>query len=235
VTSAQQGDTLLWNTATGEIARRFPTGGPFAVSPDGHVAAIARNNPDFLDPSTSLVLLLDLRTGARRSALTPLAHTWIIAVQFTSDGKSIVGASFDGAVRVWDVASGAIVQTFTGQPSGVNLAVVPSGDTAVSGGANGSVAAWDLSGTQRLGKTIRWNSSRMGRCPTIPCVVVNPQGTLMASNQGDGTVVLVDLRTQRLVNTLPARNGARSDALAFFPDGQTLATGGAPATSRCGM
>jgi WD40 repeat protein len=48
----------------------------------------------------------------------------------------------------------------------------------------------------------------------------------MAISRGDGTIALIDLRTRRVIDTLPARNGPQSEALAFFPDGRRLATGG---------
>ena len=50
VTSAQNGQMLLWDTRSGRIQRRLPFGGPFALSPDGHLAAVARNNPNAADP-----------------------------------------------------------------------------------------------------------------------------------------------------------------------------------------
>ena len=137
----------------------------------------------------------------------------------------MVGASYDGALRVWEVGSGSTVETFSGQGSGV-LAIAPDGRTALSGVENGSVAAWDLSGTQRLGRTFRWTTLE-GGCQAMPCFVVNPQGTLMASDQTDGKVALIDLKTLRAIGKLPARNGTRASALAFFPDGRRLATGGA--------
>ena len=56
--------------------------------------------------------------------------------------------------------------------------------------------------------------------------MINPQSTLMATSQADGTVALIDLRTRRVIDTLPARNGPQAEALAFFPDGRRLATGG---------
>jgi WD40 repeat protein/class 3 adenylate cyclase len=224
VTSAQQGETLLWNPRTGRIERRLPVGGPFAVSTNGLLAAVAQNSPDPADPSASLTLV-DLRTGQDRS-LEPLpTRGWIIGLQFTPDGKSVVGASFEGALHVWGLASGSIEQTFSGQPSGMNLAVLRDGSAVVSGSQGGSVAAWDLAGTHRLGRTFRWNAPRMG-CPTVPCLVVNPKGTLMATSQADGTVALIDLRTHEVMATLPARNGPAAAALAFFPNGRTMATGG---------
>jgi WD40 repeat protein/energy-coupling factor transporter ATP-binding protein EcfA2 len=226
VTSAQQGETLLWSARTGRIQRRFATGGPFAISPDGRLAAVAGNSPNSSNPSASLAVL-DLTTGRRR-ALTPLpAQGWIISVAFTPDGRRVVGASFEGALRVWDVASGAIVQTFAGQSSGENLAVTPDGRTVFSGAETGTVVAWDLSGSQQLGRGIRWDTRGQDQgCLTTPCFVINPQSTLMATSQGDGTVALIDLVTRRVIDTLAARNGPQSEALAFFPDGRRLATGG---------
>ena len=224
VTSAQQGDTLLWSATSGRIERRFPVGGPFAVSPNGLLAAVARNSPNPLDPSASLALL-DLSTGRQRSLEALPAAAWIVGLQFTPDAKRVVGASFEGALRVWDVASGSIAQTFSGQSSGLNLAVLPGGSAVVSGSQGGSVTAWSITGAHRLGRTFRWNVPTMG-CPSAPCLAVNPQSTLMATNQADGTIALIDLHTHKVVGTLPARNGSIGIALAFFPDGRTLATGG---------
>ena len=45
-----------------------------------------------------------------------------------------------------------------------------------------------------------------------------------------GRVGLVDLRTARFLATLAARNGPDADALAFFPNGRMLATGGTNGT-----
>ncbi len=216
VTSAQNGEMLLWDTRTGRIQRRFPFGGPFALSPDGHLAAVARNNPNPAEPSAQMAAL-DLRTGEPRFLEDLPASAWIVALQFAPDGKSVVGADFGGGLNVWDLASGKIVETFEG---GLNVAVTPDGRTVLSEGV-----AWDLSGTQRLGRTFRWRKPAEG-CGSTPCFWIHPQSSLMAEALTGGTVGLVDLRTERLVATLPARNGEEAAALAFFPDGRTLVTGG---------
>jgi WD40 repeat protein/class 3 adenylate cyclase len=218
VTSAQNGETLLWDTRSGRIQRRFTFGGPFALSPDGHVAAVARNNPNPNEPSARMAVL-DLRSGRHRFLEDLPTRAWIVALQFTPDGKSIVGGDFNGGLRVWNLASGDIVQTFEGERN-LNLAVTPNGRTVLSEGA-----AWDLSGMQSLSRTFRWRTPAEG-CRTTPCFWIDPQGSLMAQALANGTVALVDLRARRLVATLPARNGEEAEALAFFPDGRTLATGG---------
>jgi WD40 repeat protein len=95
----------------------------------------------------------------------------------------------------------------------------------VAGAQDGTITVWDVAGTRRLGSTFRWRSSDAG-CLTAPCIVIDRRGTLMAESSGNGTVGLVDLRTQRPAGTLPPKTGPLVDALAFLPDGRTLVTGG---------
>jgi WD40 repeat protein len=56
-------------------------------------------------------------------------------------------------------------------------------------------------------------------------MAINPAGTVMAADEGDGTVDLVDLRTLRWFATLPATGGQVANGLAFTPDGRQLLTG----------
>jgi WD40 repeat protein/class 3 adenylate cyclase len=216
VTSAHNGEMLLWDTRSGRIQRRFTFGGYFALSPDGHVAAVARNNLNPVDPSARMAVL-DLRTGRHRLLEGLVTKAWIVDLQFTPNAKSIVAADYSGGLRVWNLASGKIAQTFEGGP---NVAVTPDGRTVLS-----ERVAWDLSGTQSLSRTFRWRAPAEG-CGTGVCFWIDPQSSLMAEALANGRVALVDLRAHRLVATLPAKNGQPAEALAFFPDGRTLATGG---------
>ena len=56
LTSAQQGDTLLWDPRTGRILRRFPLGGVPALAPDGRTVALGQNSPSAGDQSASVVV-----------------------------------------------------------------------------------------------------------------------------------------------------------------------------------
>jgi WD40 repeat protein len=225
LTSAEQGQTFLWNPRTGRIVRRYPIGGRFAISADGTSLALALNSPTPAITS-SRIAILNLRSGATRSLAAQVPDAWVIGLAFAAGGRRIVGADFEGDVFVWDIATGAIAEKYSSQPGArLEMALDPSGTTVFSGAEDGSVVASDLAGSRRLGRAFRWNVPFQS-CPFAPCIVVNPQSTLMATDQGDGTVALVNLRTLQRVAVLPARNGPVANAIAFSSDGRTLLTGG---------
>jgi WD40 repeat protein len=223
LTSAQQGETLIWDPHTGRILRRFPLGGVPAVAPDGRTVALGQNSPNPADQSASVVLL-DLRTGSHRALLENLPGNWIRSLDFTPDSSEIAGAATDG-LHVWSVASGKIVETYMAQAGAHSLSAIdPNTDMLISGQQDGSLTAFDLSGTRRLGRAFRWNTPEQS-CPASPCMAINQQSSLMATDQADGTIAVVDLRTLRW-RTLPARDGSIAAAISFMPDGRTLVTGG---------
>ena len=71
LTSAQQGETLVWDASAGRILRRYPIGGRFALSPDRRRIAIARNSPSPGDPSSSITVLHLPHREARGPRLAP--------------------------------------------------------------------------------------------------------------------------------------------------------------------
>ncbi len=226
LTSAQQGNTLVWNPRTGRVKRRYPIGGQPAISADGKTLALAVNSVSLAN-ATSRVAVLDLGSGRYRFLRAGLPNVWLRGFGLTPDGTRIVGESIHGDVYVWDVATGALIATIPALAQGAQAAEVldPTGRTVLVGSQAGSVVALDLAGTRRVGRAFQWNTAEQG-CPLSPCMAVNRYSDLMATDQGDGSVALVDLRTLRRKATLPAHNGPFAGAIAFFPDGRTLLTGG---------
>jgi class 3 adenylate cyclase/WD40 repeat protein/tRNA A-37 threonylcarbamoyl transferase component Bud32/energy-coupling factor transporter ATP-binding protein EcfA2 len=229
VTSAQHGDTILWNARTGRVLRRFAVGGLPALSADGRKVALGMNSGfSSPAPASGSVAVLDLRTGRHRTLPANLPTAWIRGIAYTPDGSRIVAGAFDG-VHVWDVATGTIAESYVGQPGQRSVMTLdPRGATVIFGAQDGSIAAYDIEGARRLGRAFRWAEESLA-CGGFsdPCDVVNRESNLLAAAQSNGKVALVDLRTLRVRRTLPARDGKDVGADVFLPDGRTLANGGA--------
>ncbi len=73
----------------------------------------------------------------------PGALVW--AVAFNPSGEWIASASGDGTVSLWDVASGGLLQQFTGDSGAMTaLAFSPDGLWLAAGGLDAAVRIWRL-------------------------------------------------------------------------------------------
>ncbi len=227
LTSAQHGDTILWDTATGRIVRRFPIGGLPAISADGREVALGQNTP-FNDPVTAArVTVLDLRTGRPRTLGANLSDAWIRGISFVAGGSEIVADAFDG-VHVWNVRDGTIKTSWVGQEGERSvMAIDPGGTTLVVGFQDGSVAGFDLTGERGPEQTFTWKRVAL-TClgdNAGPCYAVSRHTDLLADTRSDGTIAIVNLHTLRPVEILPDHHGP-DDAVAWLPDGRIVIHGG---------
>jgi WD40 repeat protein len=72
------------------------------------------------------------------------------AVAFSPNGRSLAVAG-DGAIRLWDVASGSVLHTLSGDPQSVqSVAFSPDGHILASGGLDGLVKVWDVASGRQL-------------------------------------------------------------------------------------
>ena len=153
LTSAPQGDTLLWSTRSGRILRRFPIGGLPAVSEDGARVALGRNSKSLATPSAS-VAVLNLRTGKHRRLADDLPGEWIESMAFAPGGSKIIAGAL-GGIHVWDVRSGAIAETYTGQPGRrAVMTLDPRRGNVISGAQDGSIAVFNESGARPTGPRV---------------------------------------------------------------------------------
>jgi WD40 repeat protein len=219
---AATGALHVWDTATGKQARRFfgdalQWSDSLAVAPGGKLLAVPG--------SDNAVHLWDAQAGQelRRCQGGHLIRPWKVA--FSPDGKIMASTGFnDPLVCLWDVASGKLLHDPLGHRAGVtSVAMAPDGRLAASAGRDGLVLVWDMK-TYQLVR--RFDA---GAAKPLACVAFAPDGRSLAASTaapGRGERIWVwDMAAKgpprRLANVRTGIN-----ALAYAPDGKTLATGG---------
>ncbi|MGH8901650.1 MAG: NACHT and WD repeat domain-containing protein [Egibacteraceae bacterium] len=138
----------------------------------------------------------------RHNTVALTGHTGgVNEVVFSPDGARVVSAGFDGAVRLWDEATGApIGRPLTGHTSWVGEVVFsPDGARIVSAGEDGAVRLWDAATGAPIGRP------STGHTDHVRGVAFSPDGARIASAGFDGAVRLWDAATRRADRPAPDR------------------------------
>ena len=131
-------------------------------------------------------------------------------------GSRLAAAYGDGAVRVWDPTTGALLQTLVaGRDPAAAVAYAPDGSALAAGALDGSVRLWD-------GETGAPRPSPAGSPRSVLAVAFSPDGARLATGGSMGTVVLWDAATGRRVARVGGQRG-RVLGLAFDPRAPRLA------------
>jgi len=153
----------------------------------------------------------------------------VIAASFSPDGKCIAVASWDHAIRVWQVdattGTAQLAHTVQGHMDSVHtLAWHPTEPVLVTASDEDVLRIWDAdAGTLR--------ATRLGEPLALRCVAYSPDGALLAVGGQDGSLRVEDAATG---TTLIEFNGHTEPLLdlAFSADGAWLASAGADNIAR---
>jgi WD40 repeat protein len=122
-------------------------------------------------------------------------HFVVESVAITPDGSKIVsGSTFDNAIKVWDLASGRIVNTLSVEnplkgdfDSVGSVTITPDGTKIVAGSTRGNtIFVWDLNSGHLL-------NTLEGHADSVLSVAITPDGTKIVSGSSDNTIKVWDL------------------------------------------
>jgi WD40 repeat protein len=219
---------LVWDPATAQDALTYSDHTAevcgVAFDPHGHGCATVAGSlvlPDL--PGEAI-----LRDARGRPLHVLKGHAGgVAAVAYHPNGKQLATASFDGTVKVWEVATGREWFTLSGHKLPVT-AVAFSADgkflasgsggvgTPIANDTPGEVKLWSLE-TQREIKAFAGHTGR------VTCVLFHPDGKRLFTAAHDGTVRLWDMPSGGGV--VFRKYDSPLTSLAFSPDAKRLAVG----------
>jgi WD40 repeat protein len=205
-------------------------GNAFAIAPDFTTMSIDNT------PETGKETLVDLATGVVRTVHGQ--HTaQVLGSIFSPDSRLVLTGGDDEVARVWDVASGELLQTLAGHNGRVfGPAVTEVGGrlTAWTVSLDGSLMAWDLSGDRSLpepfpaGQGV--DADTAPSFGTTPHLAISPDGRLLAVGQNGGAAIF-DASTHQLVRQIRTVATDAAPDVKWSPDGSRLAVTGDGADS----
>jgi RNA polymerase sigma factor (sigma-70 family) len=156
-TENQLSNVSVWSTRSGKLKHRFPIRVPssfnFGVTPDGSklYTSISSNHGQLgHGPGESVVRWWDVATG--KELMTQPAHEdRINSLCFTPDGRFLLSAGHDRAVRVWDVASARNLRRVEDEGHyPTKLSVVSAQGTFLSAGGGDELCLFNSATGRRL-------------------------------------------------------------------------------------
>ena len=149
----------------------------------------------------------------------------IETLSFSRDGTILAGGAADGGIGLWSLRTGTLRETLHGHTASVRAVVFsPEGRTLYTAGNDGSLIAWDLSGSRRLGQPFRYASHPNHF--SFAGSAVSPDGSVFAASPGPNRVTIRRSDTRAPIGPELRGPVGYVNGLAFSPDGRLVVAAG---------
>ena len=143
-------------------------------------------------------------------------HDEVTGLRFSANGKSLISASRDGSIKLWNPLKGTLLCTLeTGSSAIATIALSANGEILASASNAAELKLWDLKTGTFLKKLAPQSSA-------IAALTFHPHQPILIVAGENGSIAFWDLRSGKFMKGLSWHKTAVS-ALKVSPDGRTLA------------
>jgi WD40 repeat protein len=227
IATASRDKTInIWDSATAALIKTLDASewmNCVEFSPDGSLIAAAGR-----DWGTRVgIQTWNTTTWEKNPTQFPGSHAELLRIAFSPDGRTIaagyratVGGP-DNSIRLWDAATGRVMQSLSGSPNSV--AFHPDGKRVASWGEDRTLKMWDV----RTGAEV----SSVQHEVAGSNLVIHPDGQRLFATDMSGSVSMMDLATGRVLRSYRGHS-RRIGGLACSRDGRLLVSGSFDQTVR---
>jgi len=142
----------------------------------------------------------------------------VFDVAYSDDGTWLATTSNDHTTRVWDAATGQAIAMLPGPWFMTTVRFSPDGRSLAAGSTLGTVDLYELSGRREQRRLV-------GHSRGVQCLAPHPTAPILASGADDHRLIVWDPADGRTLHRWPTNQPSFVGALAYSPDGSTLAYG----------
>ncbi|TWT77631.1 Serine/threonine-protein kinase PknD [Posidoniimonas polymericola] len=237
VTASQDGKSIVyqWDGAKYAVLTVFDQHeGPVyaaAFSPDGQRVATAGYDNSVCLWSPAAVQAADL--ASRVDGDAPQAEVDftrltghrgpVRGVVFSADGRTLLSASYDNSLRLWDADDHHALKTLRGHGSGVmTCALAPGGKWAASGGQDQQVRLWDIDGYEE--SRILRGRVMNDHADAVLSARFSHDGSRVITASRDRSSKLWDSANGKLLTTFQEGHEYLASSAVLFDAGRRMAT-----------
>ncbi len=208
-----------WDTATQEEFESFPVGDETAiysvvVAPNEQIAASVVDDESVID-------IWDMETAEviyRMPLRDENVYFHSAALAFSPDSTLLLAGASDGAIYLFDVENGELLNLMQGHSEIVNsVAFSPDGTKALSAGADWLINQWDIESGQLIRQIMQHNDS-------VQTAIYNTDGSQILSAGWDNTIARLDAATGSALHVYEGHTGAVLRAVFLRDDAAIMST-----------
>lgn len=147
----------------------------------------------------------------------------VTSVALPEAGNEIYTGGIDNDLKVWDIRKKSVSYTMRGHADTVtSLAVSPDSQYLLSYSHDGTVKSWDIRPFAAEDRCVRtFDGAQVGLDRNLLRASWDAKGERVVAGSGDGSVVVWEARTGRLLARLPGHKGSVND-VRFEPTGEPV-------------